>query len=182
MDKILHDPKDPKLWELWYIPYNGYCRILAINRITQISTTYLYTYIPRFPQTYIPTIINEHIPPIDIYTQRYRPTDERTDRLAARQTYTLPCAELRIARFGGALYIPGADVSGRCLRLARLVDYAISSTGSKSTSSSVRTGRILQIQHHQLGWLLGEEVCKGRTHFLRKLSKKLIVLAWRKAV
>ena len=32
MDKILHDPKDPKLWELWYIPYNGYCRILSINR------------------------------------------------------------------------------------------------------------------------------------------------------
>ena len=23
MDKFLHDPKDPKLWELWYIPYNG---------------------------------------------------------------------------------------------------------------------------------------------------------------
>ena len=23
MDKILHDPKDPKLWELWYIPYSG---------------------------------------------------------------------------------------------------------------------------------------------------------------
>ena len=23
MDKILHDPKDPKLWELWYIPYDG---------------------------------------------------------------------------------------------------------------------------------------------------------------
>ena len=23
MDKILHDPKDPKIWELWYIPYNG---------------------------------------------------------------------------------------------------------------------------------------------------------------
>ena len=23
MDKILHYPKDPKLWELWYIPYNG---------------------------------------------------------------------------------------------------------------------------------------------------------------
>ena len=23
MDKILHDPKEPKLWELWYIPYNG---------------------------------------------------------------------------------------------------------------------------------------------------------------
>ena len=24
MDKILHDPKDPKLRELWYIPYNGF--------------------------------------------------------------------------------------------------------------------------------------------------------------
>ena len=23
MDKILHDLKDPKLWEVWYIPYNG---------------------------------------------------------------------------------------------------------------------------------------------------------------
>ena len=23
MDKILHYFKDPKLWELWYIPYNG---------------------------------------------------------------------------------------------------------------------------------------------------------------
>ena len=32
MDKILHDPKDPKLWELWYISYNGSCRILSINR------------------------------------------------------------------------------------------------------------------------------------------------------
>ena len=32
MDKILHDPKDPKLWELWYIPYYGSCRILSINR------------------------------------------------------------------------------------------------------------------------------------------------------
>ena len=31
MDKILHDPKDPKLWELWYIPYNGSCRILSID-------------------------------------------------------------------------------------------------------------------------------------------------------
>ena len=27
MDKILHGPKDPKLWELWYIPYYGSCRI-----------------------------------------------------------------------------------------------------------------------------------------------------------
>ena len=34
MDKILHDPKDPKLWELWYIPYNGSCRILSISRRT----------------------------------------------------------------------------------------------------------------------------------------------------
>ena len=32
MDKILHDPKDPELWELWYIPYYGSCRILSINR------------------------------------------------------------------------------------------------------------------------------------------------------
>ena len=32
MDKILHDPKDPKLRELWYIPYYGSCRILSINR------------------------------------------------------------------------------------------------------------------------------------------------------
>ena len=32
MDRILHDPKDPKLWELWYIPYYGSCRILSINR------------------------------------------------------------------------------------------------------------------------------------------------------
>ena len=23
MDKILHDLKDSKLWELWYIPYDG---------------------------------------------------------------------------------------------------------------------------------------------------------------
>ena len=33
MDKILHDPKDLKLWELWYIPYYGSCRILSINRM-----------------------------------------------------------------------------------------------------------------------------------------------------
>ena len=35
MDKILHDPKDPKLWELWYIPYYGSCRIMSINRSLQ---------------------------------------------------------------------------------------------------------------------------------------------------
>ena len=33
MDKILHYLKDPKLWELWYIPYYGSCRILSINRM-----------------------------------------------------------------------------------------------------------------------------------------------------
>ena len=32
MVKILHDLKDPKLWELRYIPYFGSCRILTINR------------------------------------------------------------------------------------------------------------------------------------------------------
>ena len=32
MDKILHDPKDSKLWELWYVAYYGSCRILSINR------------------------------------------------------------------------------------------------------------------------------------------------------
>ena len=32
MDKILHDLKDPKLWELWHIPSYGSCRILSINR------------------------------------------------------------------------------------------------------------------------------------------------------
>ena len=37
MDKILHDPKGPKLWELWYIPYNGSCRILSINRRDGLS-------------------------------------------------------------------------------------------------------------------------------------------------
>ena len=36
MDKILHDPKDPKLWELWYIPYYGSCRILSINRRDEV--------------------------------------------------------------------------------------------------------------------------------------------------
>ena len=39
MDKILHDPKDPKLWELWYIPYYGSCRILSINRRVNVVVT-----------------------------------------------------------------------------------------------------------------------------------------------
>ena len=37
MDKILHDPKDPKLWELWYIPYYGSCRILSISRMKPLA-------------------------------------------------------------------------------------------------------------------------------------------------
>ena len=37
MDKILHDPKDPKLWELWYIPYYGSCRILSISRMDGVK-------------------------------------------------------------------------------------------------------------------------------------------------
>ena len=35
MVKILHYLKDPKLWELWYIPSNGSCRILSINRSSE---------------------------------------------------------------------------------------------------------------------------------------------------
>ena len=31
MIEILHYLKDPKLWELWYIPYYGYCRMYTIN-------------------------------------------------------------------------------------------------------------------------------------------------------
>ena len=36
MVKILHYLKDPKLWELRYIPYYGQCRILTISSITKI--------------------------------------------------------------------------------------------------------------------------------------------------
>ena len=38
MIEILHYLKDPKLWELWYTPYYGQCRIYIINR--SITTTY----------------------------------------------------------------------------------------------------------------------------------------------
>ena len=38
MVKILHYLKDPKLWELQYIPSYGSCRILTINRTTQYKT------------------------------------------------------------------------------------------------------------------------------------------------
>ena len=33
--QILHDLKEPKLWELWYIPYSGQwqCRLHIINRM-----------------------------------------------------------------------------------------------------------------------------------------------------
>ena len=34
MIEILHYLKDPKLWELWYIPYCGSCRISIINRMS----------------------------------------------------------------------------------------------------------------------------------------------------
>ena len=50
MDKILHDPKDPKLWELWYIPYYGSCRILSISR--------MYCYGGYFPK---PKALRTHI-------------------------------------------------------------------------------------------------------------------------
>ena len=36
MDKILHYFKYPKLWELWYIPYYGSCRILSINPFNKV--------------------------------------------------------------------------------------------------------------------------------------------------
>ena len=32
MMQILHYFKDPKLLELWYIPYYGLCRMYIINR------------------------------------------------------------------------------------------------------------------------------------------------------
>ena len=49
MVKILHDLKDPKLWELWYIPYNGSCRILSINRILGVP---YYNYSDMGPKPY----------------------------------------------------------------------------------------------------------------------------------
>ena len=33
MIKALHYLKDPKLWELWYIPQYGSCRVYIINRM-----------------------------------------------------------------------------------------------------------------------------------------------------
>ena len=48
MDKILHDPKDPKLWELWYIPYYE-SRILSINSIFGIP---FYSYSILGPKPY----------------------------------------------------------------------------------------------------------------------------------
>ena len=40
MDKILHYLKDPKLWELWYIPYYGSCTILSINRRSPLQGSF----------------------------------------------------------------------------------------------------------------------------------------------
>ena len=53
MDKILHDPKDLKLWELWYIPFNGSCRILSISRIMAFpyDNIALWARVPANPQT-----------------------------------------------------------------------------------------------------------------------------------
>ena len=48
MDKILHDPKDPKLWELWYIPYYGSCRILSISRILGLIRPGFLNQVPTF--------------------------------------------------------------------------------------------------------------------------------------
>ena len=39
MMEILHHLKDPKQWELWYIPYYGYCRISIISRTKPHRTT-----------------------------------------------------------------------------------------------------------------------------------------------
>ena len=33
-------PKDPKLWELWYIPYYGSCRIYIINSMIWSSRSW----------------------------------------------------------------------------------------------------------------------------------------------
>ena len=35
MVEILHYLKDPKLWEVWYTPYDEQCRIYIINRATE---------------------------------------------------------------------------------------------------------------------------------------------------
>ena len=69
MDKILHDPKDPKLWELWYIPYNGSCRILSINRympfdfgsmvwgrVSFIASDHLPFKVPIYGRYHIPSV------------------------------------------------------------------------------------------------------------------------------
>ena len=47
MDKILHDPKDPKLGELWYIPYYGSCRILSINSSSYNCTPFLHSLLTK---------------------------------------------------------------------------------------------------------------------------------------
>ena len=40
MISILHDLKDPKLWELWHIPCCGLCRIYIINyKIPRLECT-----------------------------------------------------------------------------------------------------------------------------------------------
>ena len=46
MIEILHYLNDPKLWELWYTPYYGLCRIYIINRI----------YVPKNPEPPNPSV------------------------------------------------------------------------------------------------------------------------------
>ena len=65
MDKILHDLKDPKLWELWYIPYYGSCRILSINR-SKYGYKYLNWVTSNFKHSYLndnPIVTKSHDPP-----------------------------------------------------------------------------------------------------------------------
>ena len=37
MIKTLHYLNDPRLWELWYILYYGYCRMYIINRMYHVE-------------------------------------------------------------------------------------------------------------------------------------------------
>ena len=57
MIKILHYLKDPKLWELWYSPCYGACRIYEINRsiVNIVGSTVLegswdLVLVPRIPE------------------------------------------------------------------------------------------------------------------------------------
>ena len=45
MIRILHDPPDPKLWELWSIPFYGNCRIYIMSRMREENATLLVSYV-----------------------------------------------------------------------------------------------------------------------------------------